>query len=311
MRDVFAGRMLELARVDERIMFLTGDLGFGVFEDFAQACPQQYLNVGVAEQNMIAVATGLALEGRVVFAYSIGNFPVLRCLEQIRNDAAYHEASVKVVSIGGGFSYGPLGMSHHATEDIAILRSIPGIEGYTPGTRQDVTRSVDALVARPGTGYLRLDKSAGEETTAAEEFRHGHWRVMSDGADVALIACGGILAEAQLAAKELSALGLSARVVNAVQFGSVSNEAILEAIGDVPLVVTIEEHVERGGLTGMVAEAVVRQGRPIRVVSRAIAGGFVSQVGSQHFLRERLGLDWQSIVRTVQAATDDSALVQQ
>src|ERR1039457_1496585 len=102
-------------------MLITGDLGFGVFGPFAKRFPRQYLNAGVAEQNMTGVAAGMALEGRIVFTYSIGNFPTLRCLEQIRNDVCYHNANVKVVAVGGGFSYGPLGISHHATEDLAIL----------------------------------------------------------------------------------------------------------------------------------------------------------------------------------------------
>src|SRR5215472_12758540 len=118
MRTAFVNELVELAGADSRVFLITGDLGFGVLEEFARRYPKQFLNVGVAEQNMTGVATGLALEGRVVFTYSIANFPSLRCLEQIGNDAAYHDANVNIVSIGSGFSYGPLGISHHATEDI-------------------------------------------------------------------------------------------------------------------------------------------------------------------------------------------------
>jgi len=117
------------------VFLITGDLGFGVLTDFAERFPRQYLNVGVAEQNMVGIATGLALEGRIVFTYSIANFGTLRCLEQIRNDACYHNANVKVVSMGGGFSYGALGISHHATEDISILRALPDITVVVPGDR--------------------------------------------------------------------------------------------------------------------------------------------------------------------------------
>src|SRR5262249_61297388 len=115
-----------------RIFLITGDLGFGVLDRYQSRFPRQFLNAGVAEQNMTGLATGLALEGRVVFTYSIANFATLRCLEQIRNDAAYHEANVKITAIGGGFSYGALGMSHHATEDLAILRALP-ITVVAPG----------------------------------------------------------------------------------------------------------------------------------------------------------------------------------
>ena len=125
MREHFIRRLYDLAGENPRITLVTGDLGFGVFNEFRDSFPSQFINAGVAEQNMTGLATGLALEGRIVFTYSIGNFPTLRCLEQIRNDACYHMANVKVVSIGGGFSYGALGVSHHATEDLAIMRSLP------------------------------------------------------------------------------------------------------------------------------------------------------------------------------------------
>src|SRR6266404_1477950 len=145
MRNAFIAELSELAGADPRILLITGDLGFGVFEDFARRYPRQFLNAGVAEQNMTGLATGIAMEGRIVFTYSIGNFPTLRCLEQIRNDAAYHNADVKVVAIGGGFSYGPLGMSHHATEDLAIMRAI-GIPVIAPGCDWESAEAVDALV---------------------------------------------------------------------------------------------------------------------------------------------------------------------
>src|SRR5476649_2157679 len=124
MRDAFIGQLTSIAGVDSRIMLLTGDLGFKVFDDYRRLRSRQFLNVGVAEQNLAAIATGMALEGHVAFTYSIGNFPTLRCLEQLRNDACYHAANVKVVAVGGGFSYGPLGFSHHATEDLAIMRAL-------------------------------------------------------------------------------------------------------------------------------------------------------------------------------------------
>ena len=115
MRDAFVSSLHDLASQDPDVMLLTGDLGFGVLDEFAKRFPRQYLNVGVAEQNLTGMAAGLALSGKRVFTYSIANFPTLRCLEQIRNDICYHDANVTVVAIGGGLSYGPLGFSHHAT----------------------------------------------------------------------------------------------------------------------------------------------------------------------------------------------------
>ena len=133
MRGVFVEQLTQIAAERPEVMLLTADLGFGVLENFARRFPKQFLNVGIAEQNMTSVATGLALEGAIVFTYSLGNFPTLRCLEQIRNDACYHNANVKIVTVGGGMSYGAVGASHHATEDLAILRALPGTTVVSPG----------------------------------------------------------------------------------------------------------------------------------------------------------------------------------
>ena len=163
MRDTFIAQLKQRAIEDPRIMLITGDLGFGVFDQYRKNCPNQFLNVGVAEQNMTMVATGMAMEGHVVFTYSIGNFSTLRCLEQIRNDACYHNADVKVVSIGGGFSYGALGISHHATEDLAIMRALPNMTVVSPCGLWETKMATDAIIDTQGTFFLRLDKSFGND----------------------------------------------------------------------------------------------------------------------------------------------------
>ena len=163
MRDAFVNQLTELARHDSDIMFLTGDLGFGVFDNFAKEFPDQYINVGVAEQNMTGIAAGLGLEGKKVFTYSIANFATLRCLEQIRNDAAYHEVNMTVVSSGGGFTYGALGMSHHATEDIAIMRALPDVNVVAPSTAWEAYHATKALTEKKGVGYLRIEKGGIKE----------------------------------------------------------------------------------------------------------------------------------------------------
>ncbi len=132
MRTAFARTLGELAAGDERLWLLTGDLGFSVLEPFAQQFPQRYLNVGVAEQNLAGIAAGLASCGKIVFTYSIANFPTIRCLEQIRNDICHHELPVKVVAVGGGLSYGAAGYSHHAVEDLAVMRAMPGMVVVAP-----------------------------------------------------------------------------------------------------------------------------------------------------------------------------------
>jgi transketolase len=298
MRDAFIARLARLAEADPRIFLITGDLGFGVLTRFAAQRPRQFLNVGVAEQNMAGVATGLALDGRVVFTYSIGNFPTLRCLEQIRNDAAYHGANVKIVAIGGGFSYGQLGMSHHATEDLAILRAIPDITVVSPGCLWEAEEATSAIARTPGTCYLRLDKSgAGRTNLADERFELGRIRTVRPGDDVTLAATGGILGATLEAAELLAAEGIRARVLSVHSFRPLDHEPILRACRETGGLVTVEEHVIEGGLGGLVAETCLEAGVIPKGFARiGLRGGFASVVGSQAYLRSRYGLDPAAIV---------------
>jgi transketolase len=208
MRAAFLKRLKSLAVKDPRIVLVTGDLGFGVLDEFERDLPGQYLNAGVAEQNMTAVATGMALEGFVVITYSIGNFPTLRCLEQLRNDVFYHQANVKVVSVGGGFSYGQLGMSHHATEDLSILRALPGVVICAPGSAYETTCLTESLITTPGPAYLRLERSAPDFIDdAPPTCEFGKARKLRDGDACTLIASGGVVAEVVAAANDLARHG--------------------------------------------------------------------------------------------------------
>src|SRR5712692_8997817 len=146
MRTAFIDNLFDLARLDERITLVVGDLGFGVVTRFMQELPNQFVNAGVAEQNMTGMAAGMALSGKMVFTYSIANFPVLRCLEQIRNDVGYHTANVRIVPVGGGMAYGALGPSHHATEDIAIMRALPHMLVVAPGDPTEARLATRALI---------------------------------------------------------------------------------------------------------------------------------------------------------------------
>ncbi|MDF1502338.1 transketolase C-terminal domain-containing protein [Roseisolibacter sp. H3M3-2] len=301
MRDAFIARLTELAATDPRVMLVTGDLGFGVLTDFAKRFPRQFLNAGVAEQNMTGLATGLALEGRIVFTYSIANFPTLRCLEQIRNDAAYHGASVKVVAVGGGFSYGALGMSHHATEDIAILRSIPDVTVVCPGDDWEAAEATTAITALPGTAYLRLDRAgAGNAAPDGETFALGRSRRLREGEDVTLVATGGILGVALRAADQLATEGVRCRVLSMHTIAPLDQAALLAASRETGGVVTIEEHSVIGGLGGAVAECLLESGAaPARFARVGLRAGFSSIVGSQDYLRSHYGLDVPAVVATV------------
>lgn len=298
MRDTFVRSFETLAEADPRLFLITGDLGFGVLDGFARRRSHQFLNAGVAEQNMTGLATGLALDGRIVFTYSIANFPVLRCLEQIRNDAAYHEANVKVVAIGGGFSYGALGMSHHATEDLAILRAIPGITVVSPGCLWEVESATEAIVRTKGVCYLRLDKSnAGRTNRGGERFTLGAIRTLREGTDVTLAATGGILSMAMEAADLLAQAGIAARVLSVHTLRPFDADTVLRACRETGGLITIEEHVVDGGLGGLVAETCLEAGVTPRSFYRiGLRAGFSSIVGAQAYLRQCYGMDVNTIV---------------
>jgi transketolase len=300
-REAVVRKLTALAEKDARIILVTGDLGFGVLTDFAKRFPKQYLNAGVAEQNMLGLAVGLALEGRTAIVYSIANFPTLRCLEQVRNDACYHDANVKIVAIGGGFSYGALGFSHHATEDIAILRSLPGMTVVSPGDRWEAAEAFEALVRTPGTAYLRLDKSyANTEPPAQTQFELGRFRRVRDGKDLSLLVTGGILGPAMEAAELLEGRGISCRVYSVHTIKPFDHEELATAVAETGGILTIEEHTLEGGLGSVVAESCLDRGlRPRAFARLGLPGSFSSIIGSQEYLRKHYGLDTGSIADAV------------
>lgn len=303
MRDAFVERLTALAASNPRIFLIIGDLGFGVLTDFAKKFPSQFLNVGVAEQNMIGVATGLALEGRIVFVYSIGNFPTLRCLEQIRNDACYHDANVKIVSMGGGFSYGALGMSHHATEDISILRALPGVTVLVPGDAREAADATTALATTPGVCYLRLDKSKAPDIGGGSEiFQLGKIRTVREGRDITLACCGGILGTVVNAAETLAKEGVECRVLSVHTVKPVDRETICRAAVETGGIITVEENTIEGGLGGLVAETCLENASvPRRFARMGLKDTFSSVVGSQEYLLSRYELDSASIVARAKA----------
>ena len=309
MRPAFVNRLARLAADNPRIFLITGDLGFGVLDDYARRFPKQYLNAGVAEQNMMGVATGLALEGRIVFVYSIGNFPTLRCLEQIRNDACYHEANVKIVGMGGGFSYGALGMSHHATEDLAILRALPNMTLVVPGDAWEASEATAAVAGRPGPCYLRLDKSqAPNSQRPSEAFELGKLRVVREGRDVALVCCGGILGTVLTAAQILQERGVSSCVLSAHTLKPFDHQNMARLARDTPVVITVEEHSTNGGLGGAVAESLLESGvHPRHFLRIGLDDTYSAIVGSQEYLRKRYGFDSDAIVARTLAITKASA----
>ena len=302
MRDTFANEIEIMMQEDPSVLLLTGDLGFGVFDSIRNNYPDNFINIGVAEQNMTGIASGLAMEGFKVYTYSIANFSTLRCLEQIRNDAAYHELNVNVVSVGAGFSYGPLGMSHHATEDIAVLRAIPNITILSPSTLMEARRATRTLARTDGVGYLRIDKSYFDDSGIdnLSDFHLGKNRILKEGNDIALFATGGIVQEAMDAAEQLDLLGIKCRVVSCHTIKPLDRDSILHAIEETRGIITIEEHNINGGLGGAIAELCLENSiRPKFFKRIGLNDIFSSVVGSQKHLRAKYGMDSTAIINIV------------
>ena len=283
----------------KNIELLTGDLGFGVLQPFWEKCPDQFTNAGIAEQNMTSVAAGMALTGKNVFTYSIGNFPTLRCIEQIRNDCAYHNANVKIVCIGGGFVYGSLGMSHQATEDLAILRALPNVVVLAPADLIEAEECTKALAKYKGTAYLRLGRG-GEKRIhdKIENFQIGKAIKVCDGAKIAIFSTGAIFEEVTVAKDVLKAKGINPAVYTFPTVKPIDKEIIEQIAKDFDLIVTCEEQNVIGGFGSAVAEVMTEMKQRNAILLRVgLNDEYSVRVGNQKYLRGQYGIDAEGIVK--------------
>lgn len=302
MRTAFLQTLLEMARQDERIVFLTGDLGFSVAEPFMEELPKQFVNAGVAEQNMTALAAGMALSGKIAITYSIANFPTLRCLEHIRNDVCYHEANVKIVAVGGGFAYGALGASHHATEELGVMRMMPGMTVVAPADPLETRAATRAILAHPGPCYIRLGKAGEPEVHPGPiDFQLGRAIQVRDGRDVTLISTGSMLKTAVGVARRLAERGVEARVLSMHTLKPLDAEAVLAAARETGAIVTLEQHSVIGGLGSAVAEVLAEEpGVKVPFQRIGLPSAFAPRVGSQNYLEEQNGLTEEPVLRQVE-----------
>lgn len=305
MRDTFVRTLIALAKEDPNIELVTGDLGFGVLKPFWEQLPDQFVNAGIAEQNMTAVAAGMALEGKTVFTYSIGNFPTLRCLEQIRNDCAYHHANVKIVCVGGGFVYGALGMSHQATEDIAAMRALPDVAVLCPGDLVEAEAATKAIAAYPGTCYLRLGRG-GEKRIhqTLEHFEIGKAIQIHDGKTIAIFSTGAIFEEISGAEALLAEKNIHPAVYTFPTVKPIDRETIRQCAQRFDLIVTVEEHNLSGGFGSAVAEVLAEQPGRARLLRIGLHDTYSAIVGNQKYLRGQFGLDAQGIARQILEAME-------
>jgi len=292
-RKVFVEELCRAAERDTDLWLLTGDLGFSVLDPFVERFGERFINVGVAEQNMMGMAAGLALSGKRVVAYSIVNFATLRCLEQIRNDVVYHGLKVLIVGVGAGFAYGAQGYTHHGIEDISAMRSLGDIEIISPADEVEVRAAVRSALDLEGAAYLRLGKG-GEHPVHAEgrALERGRFARLRDEGDCLILATGELVAEALGAADILAEQGVAVAVWSAPWLNPLDEEAVHEASRRFSRILTAEEAVGTGGLGASVSQIVAAQDGERARVSMASATGYDKHfVLGQASARQALKLD--------------------
>lgn len=284
-------------------MLLTGDLGFTVFEEFRDTLPAQFINMGVAEQNMMGVAAGLALTGKIVFAYSIPTFSTMRPFEQIRNDIASHNASVIIVGTGAGLSYSKAQLTHFAVEDIALMRTIPNMTILCPADPTEVVWATQTLIARRKPAYLRLGMK-GEPTLYKEkpQLTFGKVSVLRNGSDCTILSTGNIVYNSLLAADILAKKGIRAGVVSVHTIKPIDKPFLLALAQKTPLIITVEEHNLIGGFGSAVAEVIAGSSGKAKLLSLGVKDVFIRAVGSHAYLRTVVGLSPEAIARKIYKA---------
>lgn len=301
MRDTFVRTLIEIAKADKDVHLLTGDLGFGVLKPYWEQLPEQFTNVGIAEQNMTGIAAGMALSGKKVFTYSIGNFPTLRCLEQIRNDCAYHDANVKIVCVGGGFVYGSLGMSHHATEDLAIIRALPSMIVMAPGDLTEAAACTRAIYEYAGTCYLRLGRGGEQKIhDSITDFQIGKALKVREGKKIVIFSTGGIFDEALGTVDLLKEKEIHPALYTFPTVKPIDRELIIQCADRYDLIVTIEEHNVIGGFGSAVSEVLseLPNGRA-RQIKIGLNDTYSCIVGSQKYLRNEYGMSAEKVANRI------------
>ena len=304
MRKAFNQELLKIAEKDPRVFMILADIGYGEIEPFAEKFPDRFINCGVAEQDMTGVACGVAMEGNIAVTYSIANFPTLRCLEQVRNDVCYHDANVKIVIIGGGMAYGELGVSHHSTEDIAIMRALPNMVVLCPCDIPEARAAAHTMMEYKGPVYFRCgyknepDINPGPVT----DFKIGGSTRLRDGKAATVMFAGTIGYNAKLAVEQLAKEGIECRLVSLYSVKPIDRKAIVDAAKETGGIVVVEEHNIYGGVGSAVAEVLADEGCCNVPFKRlAIPDTYITKIGTQGWLCDQYGIGVKDIVAAVKA----------
>jgi transketolase len=296
LRTAFVRSLVDAAERDERIVLLTGDLGFMALEPFRDRFPERFYNMGVAEQNMVGVATGLAEAGFIPFCYSIVPFAVLRPYEFIRNGPVAHHLRVRIVGVGGGLEYGRNGSTHYGIEDVGAMRLLPGMAVIAPADPAQTVSAVEALADWPGPAYLRIGKNDRQFVRGLQgRFEFAKAQTLREGCDVVLLVLGSVAASVVSAADELRAYGIEPTVTIVACISPPPIEDISRLVSTHRVAVTVEAHVRNGGLGSLVAEVIAESGAQCRLVRLGVDQPSSSRGGGEEFLHELHGLSARAI----------------
>lgn len=298
MRDTFVAALKSEAERNEKILLMVGDLGFGVVDSFAEAMPDQFLNAGISEQNMMGMAAGLADSGHLPFVYSIANFPTFRCLEQIRNDVVYHALPVTIVSIGAGMGYGTLGYSHFGIEDFSILSAMPGLRIISPSDPTEVKAALREILRSPMPTYLRLGKN-GEENIHAEDVeitsgvipirKEGKYLILSTGSITSLVIKAADRIKVTFG---VDVAVYSVPVVKPLDISQISFDSF-------DAIFTVEEHRLIGGFGSLVLQELNEMGHKNHIVRIGIGDETTFPVGTHQYLLADKKLDVDGIFERI------------
>ena len=301
MRNIFLKKILKKADKNNNIYFLTGDLGFNSFEPFRDRYPEKFINIGVAENNMVGVAAGMALSGKKVFIYSIIPFLVFRSFEQIRNIICHNNLDVKIIGTGGGFSYGNQGISHNTTEDFSLMRTLPNMKCFSPGSRSETEFSVDYTLNNNGPAYVRLGKLTNDlNSNISENYTLGDGRVIKPGGNISLLTTGNISSDVIKVSKILDNKGFQSQVISFPTIKPLNKKYIYDIAKKSSVIITIEEHGLIGGFGSIIADILLQSKvHKFRFKTIGLDDKVHKEIGDQKFLKELNGLGLNELVTTI------------
>lgn len=299
MRDTFIKTLTAMAAEDEDIFLLTADLGFKIFDEFREKHGKRFINLGVAEANMIGVGAGLALSGKNVYCYSIAPFLVMRPFEQIRVDVCYHNLPVTLVGSGGGITYSMEGITHHAIEDIAVLRALPNMTVVCPGDRHEVEAIARLSARHEGPMYIRLPKTSPEAYDCAPKLEIGKAERVREGSDTVIITTGNMLGNSVKAAEKLSQQGVETGVVSMHTVKPLDTNTIRKIMDETKNIFVAEEHSRIGGLGSAIADIIATNGYNGKYGIISLPDSYCKSIGSHECLRQKYQLNPEQIKKTI------------